>query len=176
MKPLNNEQKFLTLVSQGLFEIDNQGRIWRLCGGKNMKNDKRFKQTPCIRAERILPNGYYQVRTLLNGVRYHLYSHRIIYTYFKGTILNGLSIDHINGCKTDNRPENLEPVTHKENKRRARNNIKGHLTEKDVSKIRKRYDSGESVKSFYREYNAGYQAINNAAQRITWRGVMPTCP
>ena len=41
--------------------------------------------------------------------------HRVIYTYFYGTIPEGMQINHKNEIKTDNRLCNLELVTPKEN-------------------------------------------------------------
>lgn len=46
-------------------------------------------------------------------------AHRVLYSLFVGEIVEGLEIDHINGIRDDNRVENLEAVTHKENIRRA---------------------------------------------------------
>ncbi len=43
-----------------------------------------------------------------------------VYTAFVGPIPEGMVIDHLNGITMDNRPENLEPVTPKENMRRAK--------------------------------------------------------
>lgn len=44
------------------------------------------------------------------------YAHRIIYAMFHGA-WPVYTIDHINGCRTDNRPSNLRDVEHQENMR-----------------------------------------------------------
>lgn len=44
--------------------------------------------------------------------------HIMMYLAWVGPIKKGMEIDHINGCSTDNRPCNLEMVTHKENMKR----------------------------------------------------------
>jgi hypothetical protein len=41
--------------------------------------------------------------------------HRLVWEYFNGPIPKGLTVNHINGIKTDNRLENLEVVTQAEN-------------------------------------------------------------
>ena len=43
------------------------------------------------------------------------YQHRFVYEVFQGPIPKWFEIDHINNNKTDNRIENLQLVTHKEN-------------------------------------------------------------
>ena len=43
------------------------------------------------------------------------YQHRFVYEVFEGPIPKWFEIDHINNDKTDNRIENLQLVTHKEN-------------------------------------------------------------
>lgn len=44
-----------------------------------------------------------------------IFVHRLVYETFVGNIPEGMVIDHINTIKTDNRPDNLRCVTHKEN-------------------------------------------------------------
>ena len=46
--------------------------------------------------------------------------HHLMYEAWIGPRTKGLEIDHINGCKTDWRIENLEQVTPAENRRRAK--------------------------------------------------------
>ena len=44
-----------------------------------------------------------------------VYAHRLIWEHVNGPIPAGLSIDHINGDRADNRIGNLRLVTHQEN-------------------------------------------------------------
>lgn len=50
-----------------------------------------------------------------------LYVHRLVAEYFISEIPNGYEVNHINGNTKDNRVENLEIVSHKENMIHATN-------------------------------------------------------
>lgn len=63
-------------------------------------------------------NGYEAVR--IDG-KYE-YVHRIVAEAFYGAPFEGAQVDHINAIRNDNRAENLEWVTAKENNRRMREN------------------------------------------------------
>lgn len=49
------------------------------------------------------------------GQYHHQYAHRFIWTAFNGEIEPGYDINHINHKKSDNRLENLECISHREN-------------------------------------------------------------
>lgn len=63
-------------------------------------------------------NGYEAVR--IDG-KYE-YVHRIVAEAFYGEPFEGAQVDHLNAVRNDNRAENLEWVTAKENNRRMREN------------------------------------------------------
>lgn len=71
--------------------------------------------------------GYYRYNSYSKGGYYRTGAriargasiHRLVYLAWHGSIPDGMEIDHVNGISTDNRPCNLEAVTHKENMRRA---------------------------------------------------------
>lgn len=74
-----------------------------------------------------ISSGYYRYQNSLIGGYYKVSAriarcksvHRLVYLAWYGPLSDELEIDHINGITTDNRPCNLEAVTHKENMRRA---------------------------------------------------------
>lgn len=60
-------------------------------------------------------NGYLYICLMENGKgRWHKV-HRLVYEAFKGPIPEGFEINHLNEIKDDNRIENLEAVSHKDN-------------------------------------------------------------
>lgn len=59
--------------------------------------------------------GYKLVNVYLNGEMVSAKVHRLVIETFIGPIPEGMHINHKNGIKTDNRLENLEIVTPKEN-------------------------------------------------------------
>ncbi len=56
---------------------------------------------------------------MLDGKRHHALAHRLVYRHFKGPIPAGLTVNHLNGMRGDNRPENLELATASEQKLHA---------------------------------------------------------
>lgn len=86
----------------------------------------------------------------LNGKK--IMAHRIIWEMHNGPIPKGMFIDHINGIKDDNRIENLQLVTSKQNLQR-KNYSKGYSYYKDRNRVRpymaqKRFN--------YKQHNLGY--------------------
>jgi len=59
-------------------------------------------------------NAYGYVRVTFRKKEYML--HRLIWLWHKKELIEGMQIDHINQCKTDNRIENLRQVSPSENK------------------------------------------------------------
>ena len=60
-------------------------------------------------------NGYMKVSLSKNGVIKSKDVHRMVYEAFCGTIDNDLQVNHKDECKTNNKLENLELLTPKEN-------------------------------------------------------------
>lgn len=85
------ENLVLSLIEAGVFWVNSEGEIWRKAVLR------QGKVVPCLSRR----------------------ADRIVYRHLVGVIPTGMVIDHINRNRTDNRPENLEPVPQTINVRRA---------------------------------------------------------
>lgn len=179
MKPAHNEYLFIEELRKGYFRIDNEGRIWRIAI-KHPSNE--FLKIPKREMKHINNAGYIQIRSRINGKDYSCLAHRIIWIYFNGEIPDGFEINHKNGIKTANWPENLELSTKSENLKHAhktglKQTLKGEelshskLTNKDVKEIRLRHSQGETQTSIAKEYNIGQQHVSKIVNRKTWKHI-----
>lgn len=80
-----------------------------------------YNATTCREPKQQCRNGYKFVVLQVNGKQKWIGVHRLVCCAFHGAPPSpNHQPDHINGNKSDNRPENLEWVTPKENVRRGR--------------------------------------------------------
>lgn len=89
----------------------SDGRIWS-------EKEKRYKGKLRKTNRFLKPStttGYHCVKLTIDGQEKSFRVHRLIYLAFHGDIPKGLQVNHINEIKTDNRPENLNLMTPKEN-------------------------------------------------------------
>ena len=63
-------------------------------------------------------NGYRKIKlTNDEGVRVHWWLHRLMYTVFYGPIPPGMEVDHNDGNRLNNCPDNLTAMTKRQNNR-----------------------------------------------------------
>lgn len=141
--------------ASGRFTVDADGAVWR--GSK--------------RAEHRMPNGYLQVRVMVDGVMLYTGAHRLVWRAMNGPIPDGLTINHKNGVKDDNRPENLEIVTPSENTKHAyriglmdehgERNPAAKLSDEAVKAIRLLYATGEfTMEAIGRLFGVRFQQVS----------------
>lgn len=182
---MTREDVLLSLVKSGELEIDPDGRIWRVKkrGGNPLRN---YAVRPCprVRAEYPTRDGYLLVTTTIDGKKTTASAHRIVWTHFNGPIPDGLTINHQNGKKADNRPSNLETATASEQRHHAiqtlnvdRNRPKGELNPKaqltadQVLAVRALRANGTQVKEIARMYGMKPKAISAICCRRTWKHI-----
>jgi len=115
MKPLLKESIIYQAVESGELIIDKNGCVWRTSFKVGLKTGgTTIVKIQKRRAEHDI-GPYLQIRKMVNWERTYCSAHRLVYHHFFGPIPDGMVINHKNGKKKDNRPENLEVVTHSEN-------------------------------------------------------------
>lgn len=145
----------------------------------NYGNVRNFKcnslRTPCILKLSTNTKGYIRI-TLYGIIRQHAQVHRLVATAFIPNPENKKEVNHINGIKTDNRVENLEWNTPKENVRHAWDNKLNHalkgdengrskLTKKEVLEIRASHLNGVVLSTIY---NVSCAHISRVRLNQTW--------
>lgn len=147
-------------------------------------SDGKIYRANGARAERNPGNGYLQVRFMENKVRGYACSHRIVYRRFHGDIPPGLTINHKNGVKNDNRPENLELATYSGQVKHAKlvlgrrykiqdgeSNDMAKLTAGAIREIRRRRAAGESLKSIGKAFGTTDRNISKIALGHRWQSI-----
>lgn len=170
MAPKNIEDKLYWTVASGLLEIDEQGRVWRTRPRRR-------------RAEKRTTAGYLQVRVMTRGVRHCALAHRLVWRHFNGQIPDGLTVNHINGTKSDNAPSNLELATYSGQvihalrvlkrgrlTQKGAANVMAKLTPEKVAEIRRRRATGERLKTIAADYDVSDRAISKVALGHRWTG------
>lgn len=158
------------------YEVSNFGRL-KTFNWKGSKREAILKPAPD-------KSGY--LRTVLkgdNGVSKTIKVHRVVLNTFKPTD-KILEVNHINGIKNDNRVENLEWCTRKENIQHCIDNnlqyvLKGEeignskLTEKDVIYIRENYKPRVITRMFLsKKFNVSEATIKDILYKRTWKHLL----
>ena len=114
---------------EGLYQASNLGRI------KSLKRPYGLKEK--ILKPQINDSGYYRVELWKQSIRKYYRVHRLVWEAFNGSIPEGLQVNHINEIKTDNRLENLNLMTCKENNNYGTHNerVAKKMTNGKLSKV-----------------------------------------
>jgi hypothetical protein len=103
-------------LSDDTYSVSDLGNVRRDKAGHGVNRSVPYNLVLCE-----TPSGYLRVLFCINNKRSMHFVHRLIANTFIGPCPDGSQINHKNGIKIDNRPENLEWVTPKENMYHARN-------------------------------------------------------
>jgi hypothetical protein len=153
-----------------IYLISNMQRVKRVQHRKNVSNK--------ITKPHLHPTGYFNVSLTIFGKQKLVAIHRLIAEAFIPNLENKSHVNHINGIKTDNRIENLEWCTVKENIQHAwrtglAKSKKGEqsngakLTEKDVLEIRA-IGNTMTQKEIGKLYGINHQAVYKILKRVRW--------
>jgi len=180
-KAKNKEEIFIGMIKAGIFEIDDDGRIWRLAARNAWHTIKPVMRR---RAEyQGCRHNYLVLQASIAGKKVIALAHRIIWIYLHSTIPVGLEINHKDGDRTNNNPANLELVTASENQKHSYRVTKTHhpnigsknpfskLTEEGVKNIRTRAKEGERLMSIAKSYRVSYYTIWDVVSGRHWQHV-----
>lgn len=177
------EEFVYSAVTAGEMEIDTDGRIWRVATRRRDRWGGPPKSVPCERtiADRAGTAGYRNVRAMVDGKRMTALSHRLVWFHFMGAIPDGLTVNHKNGRKDDNRLENLELATDSEQQIHA-NRVLGtgsganqtaernpftKVTTEQVIEIRTARATGETCATIAARYGITYQQVWRIARGLS---------
>lgn len=176
MKATFAERVIIQTVVSGEWEIDPEGRIWRLAVRHgNRWRPGTYRLAPCSRRRVERPDkksGYLTVRLMVEGKRHLCGAHRLVWQHVKGDIEGDeTEVNHKNGQKHDNRPGNLELATGSENVKHAyrtglrdehgERNPAAKLTDHQVAEIRLAYaEGGFTMFNLAARYGVRFQHIS----------------
>lgn len=134
----------------------------------SIKN-KKFKKVAIV----IDADGY--ARAMMNddsGKRRYSGVHRVMYSAFKGNLRTGLTIDHIDGNRTNNHWSNLEQVSFIENIKRSFIRRKGKmLTKEEVEKVFKLRSEGYTQMSIAEIIGINQGSISLLLRGKSYKGI-----
>ena len=164
------ERLVLQAVADDFIVVGVDGVCWR------MKTHSRKGKVLIIAPKRIgspSSNGYLLISFSVKGVKGLISAHRLVWQYFNGQIPEGLTINHKNGVRDDNRLENLELATNQEQSIHARdvlcvgpaatpgeNHCRAKLSNAQVVEIRERAKKGEKRKDIAKCFGVANQTVS----------------
>lgn len=170
MSENNGSVEYRQVVGFPDYEVGSDGTVWSNKG----KCRKELKQN--LHVQKYSHNGYYNVKLsgIVDGKRVSKTTavHRIVITAFKGPKPVGTECRHIDGNSKNNRAENLEWGTPKQNTAdlmRLGIVPTAELTFAEVREIREAVERGESKHVLAAKYNVRERTIRDAACGRTWK-------
>lgn len=147
------------------YQVSNLGRVRR--DGRVLK----YKPNKKHRYVHINLSAWKVVTTIA--------AHRLVAEAFIPNPHKHPHVNHLNGVRHDNRVENLEWCTHKENirhayrtglttKARGEKSHSAKLTQKSVDEIRMRLAAGERQNRIAKNFSVSQSAIHNIKTGHTW--------
>ncbi len=154
---------------EGRYIVSNLGNIISI---DYRKRKTRKYLTPTFNKRR----GYLSVMLSFNNNQKRITVHRLVATAFHDNPENKSAVNHIDCDKRNNKANNLEWVTSKENNHHAikmgRININLSKTKRrDILEIRKLRNSGVSCAEIAKKFDVHLRTIFRIAKKDTWANV-----
>lgn len=150
------------------YYVSHQGKIFRKFRAAR-KQPERYKEL----AGSLGTHGYPRVNLSVGGIQRSIEVHLMVAEVFLGPRPEeGMVVNHKNGVKTDNRPENLEWVTQSENQLHAlRTGLHVHHSKITVEQVRAIRRSTLSHGKIAKKYGLHRQSVIKIRRRERWATV-----
>ena len=171
------DEEFRDVIGyEDVYSVSNLGRVRRDAGGGSAVVGRILRPA-------VYSHGYPQIVLSLKGVRTNRMVHRLVVEAFLGPCPQGLEVNHLDGCKTNNQVGNLEYVTRSKNHLHAfqlglRETPKGEdrrdakLTDKKVRWIRKQYATGSALqRELAKKLGVSRQLVGDVLSGRIWKHV-----
>lgn len=154
-----SERRWLPIPGASRYSVSDDGRVRNTTTGKELKAS--------------LGQGYPTVGLPTGTIRVHI----LVAAAFIGPRPVGMSIDHVDGNKTNNDVSNLEYVTHEENMRRAavlgllakgEDNGASKLTSADVADARSLARQGHTHRQIAARLDVARSTVTCAVSGTSW--------
>ncbi|HEM9258124.1 TPA: HNH endonuclease [Streptococcus agalactiae] len=121
---MNEVWKDIPIV-KGYYQVSNLGRVRSI--GRTVNAKQRTRKTKGRILKQSLSSGYAIVTLSVNGLRKSIRVHRLVAEAFIPNPINKRTINHIDENKLNNRVDNLEWATDKENANHGNRTTKSSL-------------------------------------------------
>lgn len=119
LSPQERRKTVQWYLDNGVFTLDPEGRIWRVKerAKRGELNAAYLKPIPPKLADtRLTRNGYRRVQFNYAWRTFTIMAHRVVLSLVGGELIpDNVVVDHRNGVRFDNRPQNLAAVHYLEN-------------------------------------------------------------
>ena len=135
-----------------------------------------------VRAQYRNENGYMIVGLQNKRLKVHRRVHVLVMAAFVGPKPERMDVNHIDGCKQNNRPDNLEYMSRSDNhrhafrlglakspfQRRGEKHCRSILKDCDVIALRNEFTQGQSRRDLSARYGVSYYTVWDITTRRSW--------